>query len=159
VLAVVAAGALTALAPPADAPGSAAAALFPPTPTAIRVPTATAGPTRTPVPSLPFDQSLPAGDLRVRLQISPARIGDGSFHVTVTDQAGGPVQTQLVRLSFEMLAMDMGTTQLAATPEAQAGYTAQGAPLSMVGDWKITVTVRRAGAHDVQAEFTVPVGE
>ncbi|NNJ11273.1 copper resistance protein CopC [Chloroflexales bacterium ZM16-3] len=159
IIALLAAGALTSLAPPADTPTAAAAPLVPPTPTAIRVPTVTPGPTRTPVPSLPFDETQPAGDLRVRLEVSPASIGDDRFRVTVTDQNGQPVETQLVRLAFVMLEMDMGENQLVATPEAQASYTVSGAPMSMVGQWQITVTVRRTGLRDVQAIYTVPVGE
>ncbi|MBX0328476.1 FixH family protein, partial [Oscillochloris sp. ZM17-4] len=117
------------------------------------------GPTRTPVPSLPFDAAQAAGDLRVRLQVDPASIGDDRFRVTVTDQAGAPVETQRVRLTFEMREMDMGENQLIATPAAQASYEVSGAPMSMVGEWQITVTVRRAGVRDVDVVFTVPVGE
>jgi nitrogen fixation protein FixH len=123
------------------------------------VPTVTPGPTRTPVPSRPFDQTQAAGDLQVRLEVSPANIGDDRFRVTVTDKGGAPVETQLVRLSFMMLEMDMGTNQLVATPEARASYAVSGAPLSMIGKWQVTVTVRRAGVRDVEAVFTVPVGE
>jgi copper transport protein len=158
-IAIIAAGALTSLAPPIDSIAVAVSPSATPTPTAMRVPTVTPGPTRTPVPSQPFDQTQAAGDLRVRLEVSPARIGDDHFRVTVTDQGGAPVETQLVRLGFAMLEMDMGTNQLVATPEGQASYTVSGAPLSMVGAWQVTVTVRRAGVRDVEAIFMVPVGE
>jgi hypothetical protein len=158
-IAILAAGALTSLAPPTDSITLAAAPGANPTPTAIRVPTITPGPTRTPVPSRPFDQTQAIGDLHVRLEVSPAHIGDDRFRVTVTDQSGEPVETQVVRLTFAMLEMDMGTNQLVATPEAQASYTVSGAPLSMVGKWQVTVTVRRAGVRDVEAVFTVPVGQ
>ncbi len=157
-LALLAAGALTSLAPPADAP-AATSQLLGPTPTAIERPTATPGPTRTPVPSIPFDQTQAAGDLRVRLQVDPASIGDDRFSVTVTDQGGRPVATQLVRLTFTMPEMDMGQSQLVATPAAGASYAASGAPMGMVGPWQVAVSVRRAGLRDVEALFTVPVGE
>ncbi|MEI7770569.1 MAG: copper resistance protein CopC [Chloroflexales bacterium] len=158
-IAISAAGVLTSLAPPAGAPAAAVAPIVQPTPTAIRVPTVTPGQARTPVPSVPFDQTQPAGDLRVRLEVRPASIGDDRFRVTVTDQGGAPVATQLVRLTLAMLEMDMGTNQLVATPEALSSYAVSGAPLSIVGDWQVTVTVRRAGVRDVEAVFTVPVGE
>mgnify|MGYP002682871322 CR=1 FL=1 len=44
----------------------------------------------------------------LRLAVAPASLGENSFRVTVTDQAGQPVVTQLVRLSFAMREMDMG---------------------------------------------------
>jgi hypothetical protein len=111
------------------------------------------------VPSRPFSETQAAGDLRVRLEVAPASIGDDRFHVTVTDEAGAQVPTQLVRLTFTMQEMDMGTNQLVATPEAGASYGVSGAPMSMVGRWQIVVTVRRAGVRDVEATFVVPVGE
>jgi copper transport protein len=157
-LALLAAGALTSLAPPADA-GSAADLWAQPTPTAIRVPTATPGPTRTPAPSRPFAATEAAGDLLVRLTIAPASIGQNRFQVLVSDAAGRPAATQLVRLTFTMLEMDMGTNTLEAAPAGAGGYAAAGSPLSMVGDWQVTVTVRRAGLRDVAAVFRVPVGE
>jgi len=151
------AGALTSLAPPTRAELAALAAPEP-TPTARIVPTITPGPTRTPVPSRPFDQLLPAGDLQVRLAVSPASLGENRFQVHVTAPTGQPVAPQLVRLTFTMLTMDMGQSVLEA--DALDGvFTVTGNPLSMVGDWQVVVLVRRAGAEDVTAVFRVPVGE
>lgn len=155
-LALGAAALLTSLPPPAAGGATAAA---PPTPTAIRVPTVTPGPTRTPVPSRPFDQSLPAGDMQVRLAVEPASLGENRFAVTVRDSAGQIVTPQLVRLTFAMREMDMGESVLEAQPAAGEPITLSGTPLSMVGDWQITVLVRRAGLQDVTAVFEVPVGE
>ncbi|MEI8307034.1 MAG: CopD family protein [Chloroflexales bacterium] len=158
-IAILAAGILTSLAPPTSSFVAAAASVARATPTIIRVPTVTPGPPRTLVPSQPFDQTQGVGDLRVRLEVNPASIGNDRFKVTVTDQGGAPVATQVVRLDFAMLEMDMGSNQFVATPEAQSSYTVSGAPLSMVGTWQVTVTVRRAGVRDVEAVFSVPVGE
>ncbi len=158
VLVLGAAGVLTSLAPPTVAELLARAA---PTlqPTAIIVPTVTPGPTRTPVPSRPFDQILPAGDLRVRLAVSPASLGANRFQVQVLDAANQPVVIQLARLTFAMREMNMGENVLEASADAEGSVTLSGSPLSMVGDWQITVLVRRAGLADVTAVFDVPVGE
>ncbi|NWF79350.1 MAG: CopD family protein [Chloroflexi bacterium] len=158
VLVLGAAGLLTSMAPPTAAELLARAV---PTlrPTAIVVPTVTAGPTRTPVPSRPFDQTLPAGDLRVRLAVSPASLGENRFQVQVRDAAGQPVAIQLARLAFVMREMDMGENILEAQADAEGDVTLSGSPLSMVGDWQITVLVRRAGLVDVTVVFDVPVGE
>lgn len=158
VLVLGAAGMLTSLAPPTAAELLARAA---PTlrPTAIVVPTGTPGPTRTPVPSRPFDQTLPAGDLRVRLAVSPASPGENRFQVQVWDAANQPVKIQLVRLNFTMREMDIGERVLEALPDSDGSVRLSGSPLSMVGDWQITVLVRRAGFADVTTVFAVPVGE
>lgn len=151
-------GALTSLPPPTatDRPDPLALA---PTPKALLVPTVTPGPTRTPVPSRPFGHTQMVADLRVRLEVAPASIGENRFQVVVTDQSGAPLAIQLVRLTFAMLAMDMGMNELVAEPEGQTGFVATGTPLSMVGDWQVRVLVRRADAADVEASFVVPVGE
>lgn len=158
-LVLLAAGALTSLPPPASAPATAMAAGGRPTPTAIRIPTVTPGPTRTPVPSRPFAATQPAGDLQVSLAVEPARLGENRFRVGVTDSAGDPVETQLVRLSLSMLEMDMGVNVFQAEPLDAAQYEVEAGQFSMVGDWQVKVLVRRATAPDVEAVFTVPVGE
>lgn len=156
-LALGAAALLTSLPPPAA--GGASAATPPPTPTAVRVPTVTPGPTRTPVPSRPFDQTRLAGDIQVRLAVEPASLGENRFAVTVRDSAGQIVTPQLVRLTFAMREMDMGENVLEAQPTTGDPIALSGSPLSMVGDWQVTVLVRRAGRADVTAMFEVPVGE
>jgi copper transport protein len=158
VLVLGATGLLTSMAPPtaAELLARAAPTLRPP---AINVPTVTPGPTRMPVPSRSFDQTLPAGDLRVRLTVSPARPGENHFQVEVRDAAGQPVAIQLVRLTFTLREMDMGEKVLEAQADAEGNVTLSGSPLSMVGDWQITVLVRRVGLADVTAMFDVPVGE
>ena len=77
----------------------------------------------------------------------------------MTDADGSPVETQVVRLTMAMQDMDMGVNVLEAEPLDADSYGAEGSTLSMVGDWKVTVMVRRATAADVEAVFTVPVGE
>lgn len=157
-LALLAAAALTSL-PPPEATGQGSLQSLAPTPTAMIVPTVTPAPTRTSVPSQPFDQTQSVADLQIRLAVTPASIGENRFQIAVTDQTGAPVATQLVRLTFEMVEMDMGTNELVAEAQEQTLFVTTGSPLSMVGDWQVRVLVRRADADDVEASFVVPVGE
>ena len=78
------------------------------------------------------------------------------FDPTLPDKR---VLPQLVRLTLSMLEMDMGVNVLEAEPLGAERYAAEGSQLSMVGDWQVAVLVRRATAADVEAVFTVPVGE
>ncbi len=110
------------------------------------------------MPSRPFDQTLPAGDLRVRLVVSPASLGENRFQVQVRDAAGQPVAIQLIRLTFTLRELEMGENVLEAPGDANGNVTLSGSPLSMAGDWQVTVLVRRAGLADVTAVFAVPVG-
>jgi hypothetical protein len=65
---------------------------------------------------------------------------------------------QKVVLTFEMLEMDMGVNEAEANVESAGRYVVTRHWLSMIGEWRIRVNVRRADADDVEAEFTVPVG-
>jgi copper transport protein len=148
---------LATLPPPAGAiPLTQASA---PPPTAVRVPTVTPGPTRTPVPSQPFSAEQIVADLVIRLAVEPASIGANRFQVTATDRQGQPIAAQLVRLTFTMPAMDMGINQLVAQPIDATTFAIDGSPLSMVGEWDAAVLVRRADAPDVTATFRFFVGE
>jgi nitrogen fixation protein FixH len=122
-------------------------------------PAAAAPPAYTPIPSVPFDQTQPAGDLQVRLRVMPASVSKNQFRVTVTDAQGTPLTVQLVRLEMDMPDMQMGQTQLELPTTGTGEYSATASPLSMVGAWNVAVLVRRADADDVRATFVVPVGE
>ncbi|NJO83806.1 MAG: hypothetical protein HC828_14075 [Blastochloris sp.] len=130
-----------------------------PTPTAVRIPTVTPGPTRTPVPSQPFSAEQIVADLVIGFTVEPASIGANRFQVTATDLQGQPITAQLVRLTFTMPAMDMGINQLVAEPIDATTFAIDGNPLSMVGEWDAAVLVRRADTPDVTATFRFFVGE
>lgn len=114
--------------------------------------------TRTPVPSKPFAETKNIQDLQVGLAVTPANIGKNRFRVTLRDAAGNPVDVQKVELSIEMLTMDMGVNKVEVSPQGIGTFEAPEGWLSMVGKWKVNVTVRRADADDVETEFMVPVG-
>jgi copper transport protein len=129
-------------------------------PSPAQSPTAAATPrsTRTPVPSQPFFQTQTVKDLQIGLDVTPANIGENSVRVTVRDATGAPKDVQKVLLAFEMLEMEMGITETDATLEGNGRFVADKSWLSMVGNWRVRVTVRRSDADDIEAEFTVPVG-
>lgn len=156
VLVIGAAGFLTNT-PPPEAPAQPIAAATP----AIRtpqLPVATPRPTRTPVPSVPFATTQPVADLQVQLDVTPASLGENNVRVTVRDAAGMPIDVQKVVLTFEMTEMDMGVNEAEANAEGSGQYVVTQHWLSMVGEWRIRVKVRRTDADDVETEFMVPVG-
>jgi copper transport protein len=168
-LLLVATGLLTSLAPPGAASARSTPSSVPPsvvsqaavtTSAEPTQPPATLAPTRTPVPSRPFTQTQTVADLDLTLAVQPASINENRFLVEVRDQNGQPLEVQLVRVTAEMLEMDMGTRQLELLSQGGGRYSAE-APrlLSMVGDWQLRVLVRRVDADDVEVSFAVPVGE
>jgi copper transport protein len=132
-----------------------------PTPTPVVQPSAmpvTPAPTRTPTPVERFDQEQTAADIRVRLQIDPASLGQNDLIVTITDAGGAPIEVQRVQADLQMQAMDMGVTQAIAEAQGNGRYSIRQQWLSMVGEWQITILVRRSDADDVRLIFRVPVG-
>ena len=88
----------------------------------------------------------------------PAIIGTNTFTVSVQTAAGEPLEAQLVRLTIEMLTMDIGVTRLDPTPQGQGRYVGAGNLLSMIGEWRVRVLVRRMDVEDVELEVVVSVG-
>lgn len=103
-----------------------------------------------------FIQQGQAANLNYRLVINPGKIGANTIEVALMDANGKPIQhADAVLVRFEMLDMDMGIQEenLQPTAHQPGDYAAAGSDLSMAGNWKITLIVRRAGFDDVQTSF------
>lgn len=111
------------------------------TPAQASIPTASAS---------AFSQSHTVGGYSIKLQVEPAKFGQNTFTVTVTDAQGKPVQGAGALLLTEDTDMDMGqqSVQAQAVGAAQPGvYTAQ-SEFTMAGNWSVTVKVLPPGAKD-----------
>lgn len=154
-------GVMTSVAPPrmqAQTPSSTPVAAAIPLVPVTQVTPLTPRPTRTPAPIVPFAAEQPAGDLRVGLEVQPAGIGKNTFIVSVCDTAGEQLDVQRVQITLDMSTMEMGETQVIATPDEEGRYVVVDQWLSMVGEWNVSVLVRRIDADDVETTFLVPVG-
>lgn len=148
-LAVLAAGALTSLPPPAALEAS----VDPDT--QFRPIEPDAPPTYRRV-----NEGVQVEDLSVWIDVDPTRLGENTFTLTITGEQGQPLDTiQLVRLAFERPDLDIGVTELEAVRQSDEVYSVAGSALSVLGDWQVRVLVRRSDADDVEATFTVPVVE
>ncbi|HLZ73027.1 MAG TPA: CopD family protein [Dehalococcoidia bacterium] len=102
-----------------------------------------------------------AGDLNAALTVSPNRVGDNDFKVllTPTDPAENMADVQRVQLRFQFTSQGVGGSTLDLTPvQGQSGlFEGKAANFSFVGDWRVTVNVRRTGHDDVNGNFTVEV--
>ncbi|HEY8731595.1 MAG TPA: copper resistance protein CopC [Candidatus Limnocylindria bacterium] len=125
----VAAGVLTALAPPAEPSGAA------------------------------FDQTQHVAGYRLELVVPTSIPGRNRFVLRVHDGLTPVSVAEKVALRFTMVEHDMGETELVADQRAPGEYVAIGSPTAMYGTWKVQAIVRLAGKDDVSALFTVPISQ
>lgn len=105
----------------------------------------------------PLTLTTRADNLDVALTIDPARSG-ASKYVVRADENGQPIGAAAnVSLRFTYLTRGLGTQQAAAAPDGDGAYTANGAYLSLPGEWQIEVAVRRPGAFDAFAAYRVKI--
>ncbi len=125
----VAAGALTALPPPAQATGAA------------------------------FDQTQRVAGYRLELIVPVSIPGRNRYVVRVQQGLTPVTHAEKVALRFTMVEHDMGEAELIATERAPGEYVAEGSPTAMYGTWKTEVIVRLTGKDDVRALFVVPISQ
>ena len=92
------------------------------------------------------------------LRIEPGDIGQNTFELGLGSEFGGIGEVLDARLDFDHLDVGEGGSRLPLALSGSARYTAEGSNLSLPGEWTVTATVRRRGADDVQAVFTIPLG-
>ena len=126
---IVAAGVLTALAPPAQSTGAA------------------------------FDQTQHVAGYRVELVVPTSIPGRNRFVLRVHQGLDPVTNALKVALRFTMVEHDMGESELIADERAPGEYVAIGSPTAMYGTWKVQTIVRLPGKDDVNAVFTVPISQ
>ncbi len=101
-----------------------------------------------------------AGDLTVRLTITPARPGLNRYTAEATTPAGEPVGGGDSRLLLRVKKLDENLTPVtvALQPEGLR-HTAAGSELALPGWWELEVVVRRRGRLDRSTTFPLLLGE
>ena len=127
-LVLVATGALTAFAPPAQ-PSAAA-----------------------------FDQTQHVSGLRLQLLLPSTQPGRNRYVLRVNEGLRPVSDAQRVAFRFTMIEHDMGETELVAEQRAPGEYVALGSVTAMFGTWQVETIVRLAGRDDVRTVFSVPIG-
>ena len=125
---LVATGALTALAPPAQASGAA------------------------------FDRTQHVAGVRLQLLLPSTQPGRNRYVLRVHEGLRPVADAQRVALRFTMVEHDMGQTELLAEQRAAGEYVAEGSVTAMFGTWQVETIVRLPGRDDVRAVFSVPIG-
>lgn len=108
-----------------------------------------------------FKQTQTVSGYAITLQVAPARFGQNTFTVTVTDPQGKPLQGAKAQLLTYDTDMDMGqqTTQLQPAGSSQPGVYRAQSDLTMAGDWSATAQVTPPGAKNaISATYKLAVG-
>jgi putative copper export protein len=103
-------------------------------------------------------QTKQVGNISVTLQVLPGKVGaSNSVILILTDNTGNPITNAQVRLSTNMLVMDMGTAH-ATIGKGSPVYVAtfnKAEAFSMAGVWDIEVSIQRPGQAAVRTAFQV----
>ncbi|HEY5476042.1 MAG TPA: CopD family protein, partial [Tepidiformaceae bacterium] len=108
----------------------------------------------------PYDTTQQVADLSVGLKVDPNRTGLNTYQVTLTDSGGQPVSADRVRLTFRYQDdQAIGPSTLILAPAGAGVSTGQGPYLTLEGNWRVEVEVRRPNVDDVVGFFDVrPAG-
>jgi hypothetical protein len=97
------------------------------------------------------------GELTVTLNAAGLAVGPNALEVVVTDSDGAPVADAAVTVESEAVDMDMGQSVVSATAVEPGRYVAEGVVLSMVGEWRVIVTVERPDREPIAIPFQIDV--
>ena len=95
-------------------------------------------------------------DLTLTLSTQPEKpkAGENILRLKITDKAGNPVKDAQVSFNYTMNMPGMVTSK-ADTKLSKDGFYETKANLGMMGEWEVTVVVRRAGQKEIQERFRI----
>ncbi|TAJ76147.1 efflux RND transporter periplasmic adaptor subunit [bacterium] len=95
-------------------------------------------------------------NLTITLSTQPAKpkAGENILRLKITDQTGKPVKDAQVSFQYTMTMQGMVPSKTEAKLSKDGFYEAK-TNLAMVGEWEVTVVVRRSGQKEVQEKFKV----
>ena len=103
-------------------------------------------------------ESSGSGNAQISLMTnpSPLRLGQGTFIISVKDDAGNPVDDARVTFDLNMTTMNMGTQEGVASAQGNGNYAVVGR-LSMKGPWKVSTKVTMPDGKEISKDFSVKV--
>ncbi|MGW1072346.1 copper resistance CopC/CopD family protein [Streptomyces sp. NPDC002537] len=107
---------------------------------------ATAGPAEV---TIPFDTGGANGRGKAAVRIDPARSGDNTLDVTVTDPAGRAVDVAELDVSLTETRKKIGPLRAPLQHTATGRWRATGLQLPMAGEWQLTLTVRTSDIDQI----------
>lgn len=106
--------------------------------------------------STDLTRSTRVDDLKIDMTISPGRVGQNTFTLSVTTSEGQPLNSaREVLLRFTPSQGNISASDLELIGLGDGTFTAKGAYLSLPGRWQIQAIVRREDKFDAFANFNV----
>lgn len=96
------------------------------------------------------------GSISLSTNPDPLKPGPATFLIDVTDKSGKAVDDAKVSYNINMTTMDMGAQNGTAIPMDNGRYSIS-AKMTMLGPWKVSVTVKRIDGSTENKDFTVNV--
>ncbi|GGX92760.1 copper resistance CopC/CopD family protein [Streptomyces hiroshimensis] len=118
---------------------------------------ASSGGPRTPAPApsgpaevkIPYDTGGTNGRGTALIRIDPARSGNNSLDVSVTDPAGKAVDVPELEVAFTETRKNIGPLRTSLKRGAAGRWQASGFQLPMAGEWQLTLTVRTSDIDQI----------
>ncbi|MCF3100284.1 copper resistance protein CopC [Streptomyces roseoverticillatus] len=107
---------------------------------------AASGPAET---RIPYDTGGTNGRGTALIRIDPARSGNNSIDVSVTDPAGKAVDVPELEVSFTEKQKNIGPLRTALKRTSAGRWQASGFQLPMAGTWQLTLTVRTSDIDQI----------
>jgi len=106
-------------------------------------------------PNTDFTSIQQVDDLKVEINISPARVGQNEFMLMLIAPDGQPISTaKKVLLRFTPNQSNIAPSELELISDGEM-FSAKGAHLSFPGKWQVQAVVRRQDKFDAYANFDI----
>ena len=107
--------------------------------------------------SLPYDTGGELGRGEARLDLSPARTGDNTLHIRLTDPDGLPTTAEEVRIALTLPAEDIGPLRYEPLHVDVGHWTVTDLQLPRPGTWELALTVRTSDIDQVTETASLTV--
>jgi copper transport protein len=105
-------------------------------------------------PNTDYTSIKQVDDLKVEINISPARVGQNEFMLMLISSDGQPISTATeVFLRFTPSQANIPPSELQLIGDGSGMYMAKGTYLSLPGNWQVQAVVRRQDKFDAYANF------
>ncbi|MBJ8081967.1 copper resistance protein CopC [Bacillus cereus group sp. N14] len=111
-------------------------------------------------PTGPFTESKQLGNgYELTLHVSPNKVGQNTFHITLRDENGQPVtDMEQIILTTQSLDMNMGKGSFKVSAVSPGEYEAEGMYINMTGNWNIQVHGLTKFLDSFDADYKFIVG-
>lgn len=115
-------------------------------------------PAKTILPNTVFTADQQADDLKIKININPARVGENVFMLVMVEPDGQALHTaKAVLLRFTSTRANVPPSELQLIGDGTGMFMAKGSNLSFPDQWQVQAVVRRENKFDVFANFDVPL--